>query len=150
VDEARARGARDLAVTTVRAAGGVVWRRSPAGALEVLVVHRPRYDDWGLPKGKAEPGESDADCAQREVEEETGLRCTIGDEVGAVEYVDNQGRPKVVRYFAMQPEGGAFSPHAEVDEVRWLDVASAVRKLTYAHDRALLERCAGAQGSQRL
>lgn len=121
----------------VRAAGGVVTRVT-AGRAEVLVVHRPAYDDWSFPKGKANPGESDERCAIREVEEETGLRCRIVRELRTVRYRDAQGRPKRVRYFAMRPLGGDFEPHAEIDEARWVSVEAALDALTYERDRELL------------
>ncbi|HVW31946.1 MAG TPA: NUDIX hydrolase [Acidimicrobiia bacterium] len=125
----------------VRAAGGVVWQRR-AGAVEILLVHRPRYDDWSLPKGKADPGESDADCALREVEEETGLPCRLGVELPSVRYRDNKGRDKIVRYWAMEAPAGAadrFTANDEVDEIRWLPVAEAVAQLSYEHDRPVVE-----------
>ncbi|MBW3557249.1 MAG: NUDIX hydrolase [Actinobacteria bacterium] len=131
----------------VRAAGGVVWRRGEDDRLEVLLVHRPKYDDWSIPKGKADPGESDEDCARREVEEETGLRCEIAEHLGDVAYVDRRGRHKVARYWAMRPVAGEFVPSAEVDEVRWLPIPDAVDLLSYQRDatvlRALAQRVAG-------
>jgi 8-oxo-dGTP diphosphatase len=123
----------------VQAAGGVVWRRSPAGGLEILVVHRPRYDDWSVPKGKLEGDEDHAAAALREVEEETGLRCTLGPELGSTFYRDRKDRPKQVRYWAMTPAGGTFTPTAEVDEIRWVGVDDAPEVLTYARDRPLLD-----------
>ena len=123
---------------TVRAAGGVVWRRDPAGALEVLAVHRPQYDDWTLPKGKLLPGEGDEEAALREVEEETGLRCELGPELPSSAYRDGHGRPKVVRFWAMRALGGAFRPHDEVDEIRWLSLPEAADALTYEGDRTVL------------
>lgn len=128
----------DDAVSRVRAAGGVVWRPADDGRLEVLLVHRPRHDDWTLPKGKAEPGESDEDCARREVEEETGLVCELGEHLAAVEYDGRDGRPKVVRYWAMRPLGGRFVPGHEVDEVRWMPVAEALSALSYPRDVGVL------------
>jgi len=127
---------------TVQAAGGVVTRNSADGGLEFLVVHRPRYDDWSLPKGKAEPGETAEQTALREVEEETGLACTLAEPAGAVRYVDHKGRPKIVRYWHMNPEPAAhpFAPNEEVDELRWCAPADAVRLLTYDHDRKLLRK----------
>jgi len=126
----------------VRAAGGLVWRARPDGAPEVLLVHRPAYDDWSLPKGKAEPDEPDADAARREVEEETGLRCRLGPELRTARYRDRRGRPKMVRYWLMEvidPEApSSFVPNAEIDELRWCTVATAWSLLTYEHDRALL------------
>jgi len=123
----------------VRAAGGVVWSRWGNGPVRILVVHRPRYDDWSLPKGKADHGESDAACALREVEEETGLTCGLGDELPSAHYRDSKGRDKVVRYWAMEPISGAFTPNAEIDEIRWLPLLEAVNLLSYEHDRPIVE-----------
>ena len=123
---------------TVRAAGGVVWRRSATGDVEVLVVHRQGREDWTLPKGKVEPGESDEACAIREVEEETSLRCMLGPEVGFVSYRDQRGRPKTVRYWSMEAGAGAAAPRHEVDAVRWVTLARAAGELTYPRDRELL------------
>ena len=132
----------DVREAVVEAAGGVVWRRSPAGALEVLLVHRPRYDDWTVPKGKLGAGEDHAGAALREVEEETGLRCTLGEELPSTSYIDRKGRPKRVRYWAMTPVGGEFTPTDEVDEVRWVPVDAAAEELTYPRDRAVLDALA--------
>ena len=129
----------DVTSTVVQAAGGVVWRRSAAGELEVLLVHRPRYDDWTVPKGKLAAGEDHAGAALREVEEETGLRCALGPELASTSYVDRKGRPKLVRYWAMSPVDGAFTPNDEVDEVRWLPVAAAQPMLSYSRDGTLLD-----------
>jgi 8-oxo-dGTP diphosphatase len=129
----------DVEAAEVKAAGGVVWRRGPGG-VEVAVVHRPRYDDWSLPKGKLDPGESWEEAALREVEEEIGLRCTLGRELPPVSYQDRKGRHKVVRYWLMQPETDAeFAPNDEVDELRWLLPEAAAGQLTYPHDRELVE-----------
>jgi 8-oxo-dGTP pyrophosphatase MutT (NUDIX family) len=124
--------------THVRAAGGVVVRALAKDQLEILLVHRPRYDDWTLPKGKAAAGESDEQCALREVEEETGLRCTLGRELAPTEYVDRKNRPKVVRYWEMTPIAGIAAGHNEVDYVVWLPLVEAIKKLTYARDVAVL------------
>jgi 8-oxo-dGTP pyrophosphatase MutT (NUDIX family) len=125
----------------VRAAGGVILRQGRGGRQELLLVHRPRYDDWTLPKGKANRGESDEACAVREVEEETGLRCELGDEVAVSEYEDSAGRPKRVRYFAMTPpEGVKAAPQNEIDAVRWLALDDAMESLTYARDRDVIRR----------
>jgi 8-oxo-dGTP pyrophosphatase MutT (NUDIX family)/phosphohistidine phosphatase SixA len=120
--------------SVVRAAGGIVTRRRGA---EVLLVHRPRYGDWTFPKGKCDPGESDEDCALREVEEETCIRCTLGVELGRTGYVDSRARDKVVRYFAMRPLAGRFEPHDEVDEIAWLPPEAARVRLSYDRDRSL-------------
>jgi 8-oxo-dGTP diphosphatase len=117
----------------VRAAGGVVRQ----GA-RILLVHRPRYDDWTFPKGKAEDDESDEDCALREVREETGLSCRLLSELPSTTYTDARGRPKRVRYWLMEPLGGAFTPTREVDEVRWCEPAEAATLLSYDRDRDVL------------
>ena len=111
-------------------------------AASVLVVHRPAYDDWTFPKGKVEPGESDEACAVREVEEETGLRCSLGRELPSTDYVDSKGRPKSVRYWAMEVEAGALQFDHEVDEARWLTPGEAEALLTYERDLAVLREAA--------
>lgn len=121
----------------VRAAGGVVRRAGPDGE-EVLLVHRPRYDDWTFPKGKADPGETDEETAIREVEEETGYRCVLGQELPSTRYQDARGRPKVARYWTMRVESGDFERHDEVDEVKWARREDALRWLTYDRDHAVL------------
>ncbi len=131
----------------VRAAGGVVVRRSgrpPRRRWQVLLVHRPKYDDWTFPKGKQDKGETDEETALREVAEETGFECGLGSDLGTVTYRDSMGRDKIVHYWAMSlPDdelGDDFQPNREVDEIRWLGVRTAGRLLTYDHDRVLLER----------
>jgi len=124
----------------VRAAGGLVWRRG-AGGPELVLVHRPAYDDWSFPKGKLHEGESEIEAALREVEEEIGVRCAVGRELGSISYVDGKGRPKTVRYWEMSlAEGDTLQPANEVDEARWTSVAMARQMLTYEHDRRLLDR----------
>jgi len=118
----------------VRAAGGVVQRGG-----DVLLVHRPKYDDWTFPKGKAEDGESDEDCALREVHEETGLRCVLEDELPSTHYVDAKGRPKRVRWWRMRVYADdGFAANDEVDELRWVDLPTATDLLSYARDVTLL------------
>jgi 8-oxo-dGTP diphosphatase len=117
----------------VRAAGGVVMRDGL-----VAVVHRPRYDDWSLPKGKLDEGETFEEAALREVWEETGLRCALGSELPSVHY-EVRGRPKVVRYWSMSVEDDpGFSPNDEVDELRWLSPPDAVSLLTYDRDKGVV------------
>jgi 8-oxo-dGTP pyrophosphatase MutT (NUDIX family) len=125
----------------VRAAGGLVWRRSPAapGDVEVAIIHRPKYDDWSFPKGKADHGETADQTALREVEEETGLRARLGPELGTTRYVDPKGRDKVVHYWAMTvEEQHRRQPDDEVDEWRWVPVGEAAALLSYPRDRDLL------------
>ena len=110
---------------------------------KVCLVHRPKYGDWSLPKGKLEEGESFEDAALREVEEETGLRCRLGEELRAVRYTDSKGRPKVVRYWTMEvEEDPGFESNPEVDELRWVVPSAAAELLTYEHDRELVFRSA--------
>jgi 8-oxo-dGTP diphosphatase len=129
----------DPEAAEIKAAGGVVWRRG-AGGVEVAVAHRPKHDDWSLPKGKLDPGESWEDAALREVHEEVGLRCRLGAELPPVRYRDNKGREKAVRYWLMEPEDGAarFTPNDEVDAMRWVAVEDAVGLLSYPHDAELV------------
>ena len=125
----------------VKASGGVVYRYGEGG-LEFLLVHRPRYDDWSLPKGKLDAGESWEDAAVREVEEETGLRCRLGHELPHTSYRDPKGRAKVVRYWMMEPLEGEFVPSHEVDELRWVSPEEASFLLSYERDRELLRQAA--------
>ena len=117
----------------VEAAGGVVLSDG-----QVLLVHRPRYDDWTLPKGKLDRGESFEEAALREVKEETGLVCRLGHELPSSEYRDNKDRPKIVRYWLMEVEDGEFEANDEVDEVRWVSLDEAAGELTYERDREVL------------
>jgi 8-oxo-dGTP pyrophosphatase MutT (NUDIX family)/phosphohistidine phosphatase SixA len=133
----------------IRAAGGVVWRATSLNAgkagVEVALIHRPRYDDWSIPKGKLAAGESDLEGALREVLEETGYRVRPGRELGEVHYLKNtEGVPreKFVRYWSMEAVGGAFTPSREVDELRWFPLAEAEDALTRSNDRDVLHRFA--------
>jgi 8-oxo-dGTP diphosphatase len=125
----------------VLAAGGLVWRRGDDG-VEVAVVHRPRYDDWSLPKGKLDEGEDFEQAALREVEEETGLRCKLGRTLGDTSYRDRKDRQKLVRYFEMEPGDGDFEPNDEVDELCWVALDAASDLLTYDFDRELIGKAA--------
>ena len=129
--------------TEVRAGGGVVWRKA-GSTVEFLLIHRPRYDDWSLPKGKADDDDEGwRACAEREVEEETGYRCTAGRRVDTVRYRDRHDRAKEVRYFSMEVDEktrGSFRPNDEVDEVEWLKAKKARRRLSRAVDVAVVDR----------
>jgi 8-oxo-dGTP diphosphatase len=118
----------------IQAAGGVLVRDG-----RVAVVHRPRYDDWTLPKGKLDPGEESEQAALREVWEETGFRARLGGELPSTSYTDRKDRPKRVRYWLMEPESGEFAPNDEVDELRWLTPTEARELLTYDRDSELLK-----------
>lgn len=132
----------------IQAAGGVVWRfdsSSDHGEVEVAIIHRPRYDDWSMPKGKLVRGETFVEGALREVTEETGFRVKLGRPLGEITYEKVTGdvaRPKVVRYWAMHAEGGLFTPGNEVDQLRWVPLGVAFAMLTHERDREVLERFA--------
>lgn len=127
---------------TIRAAGVVLWREA-SDEVSVALVHRPKYDDWTLPKGKLDPGETDLEAARRETFEETGYTGEIGQELGHVRYsvTDDDGvYDKVVVYWAMRADEGRFTPTEEVDELRWVALADAFGALTYDRDREVLHR----------
>jgi 8-oxo-dGTP diphosphatase len=125
---------------TVRAAGCVLWRRSPYGdgGVEICLVHRPKYDDWSFPKGKLKRGEDELSAARREVLEETGYRCIPGRRLPTARYIAN-GRPKQVVYWAAEAITGAFAASDEVDSIVWLPPAAARNRLTQPRDRTLLD-----------
>src|ERR1700754_2142998 len=124
----------------VLAAGAVLWRseRDAASdvadptdaALEIAIIHRPRYHDWSLPKGKVDPGETEPVTAVREVHEETGHTSILGRRLTAVSYPIDQGTKKV-RYWAARCVDGEFSPNDEVDELKWLPVSEALKQVEY-------------------
>lgn len=135
--------ARDLDAGIVRAAGGVVWRKGPAG-IEVILIHRARYDDWSLPKGKVDPGEDHEAAARREVQEESSVIGVLGPELQPTTYVDRNGRTKTVRYWAMTVAGGRVGPDNEVDVAEWLPIDEARRRLSYDRDRPVLDSAVAA------
>lgn len=123
----------------IRAAGGVLWRETKNGR-RLAVVHRPYYDDWVLPKGKLDKGESWEDAALREVLEETCCRATLGDFAGTISYLANN-KPKIVLFWHMNLEGeDSFIPNNETDKLKWLTVNEALEKLQYSTERALISR----------
>ncbi len=136
-------GAPVPANRAILAAGAVLWRPSDDGAEpEVAVIHRPRYDDWSLPKGKVDTGENEPMTAVREIHEETGYGSHLGRRLAAVSYpVEEQGIKKV-RYWAARAVDGEFTPNPEVDELKWLPVSAAMKQLEYAADRKVLRRFA--------
>ena len=121
----------------IAAAGGVVVRRDEEGRTRVAAIHRPKYGDWSLPKGKLEENEGWLEAALREVEEETGYRCEATVELPHVSYLDRKSRRKLVRYWLMEPIEGEFTAHEEVDELHWVTHSEADELLTYAHDKEL-------------
>ena len=128
----------DTATKAELAAGAVLWRTNgSAAAPEIAIIHRPRYDDWSLPKGKVEPGETEPVTAVREVHEETGYTAHLGRRLIAVSYPVEQGVKKV-RYWAARCVDGSFAPNDEVDELKWLPVADALKQLGYQLDRKVL------------
>ncbi|MGB8390114.1 NUDIX hydrolase, partial [Mycobacterium sp.] len=129
----------------IYAAGAVLWRPGNAGSadldVEIAVIHRPRYDDWSLPKGKVDPGETAPAAAVREVFEETGYRGILGRRLDMVSYPIEQGVKKVY-YWVARSTGGEFTPGKEVDELVWLPVADAMQRLNYPQDRKMLRHFA--------
>jgi 8-oxo-(d)GTP phosphatase len=130
--------------TDIRAAGAVLWRPGPGGP-EVALVHRGRYDDWSLPKGKSLPGEHALLTAVREVAEETGIRVVLGRRLPSTHYQQHGNRPKTVDYWAAKAADGpqpGFVPNDEVDQLAWLAVPAARARLSYPHDAAVLDEFA--------
>jgi 8-oxo-dGTP diphosphatase len=129
-------------VTPIRAAGGVVWRREPGHDLEIVLVHRARFDDWTLPKGKLKRREHAIVGAAREVREETGLRTSVGPRLPTVTYDVWSGGAlveKVVDYWAMVVVADlGFAPGSEVDGLAWLPLDEAIARVTYPHDAKVL------------
>ncbi len=129
------------AAPVVRAAGCVVWRHGPDGSVEVVLVHRPPpHDDWSLPKGKLDPGESHRDAAVREVHEETAVRGALGPKLTEVRYVTPRGEDKRVRWWAMELVGDdGFTPNDEIDQRRWVALGDARDALSWDTDRVVLQ-----------
>ena len=124
----------------VLAAGAVLWRPGyRESAAEIAVIHRPRYDDWSLPKGKVDPGETEPVTAVREVFEETGHHVELGRRIATVSY-PIEPRTKKVQYWSARSLGGSFAPNDEVDDLVWLPAPAAIKKVSYAYDRKILRR----------
>jgi len=120
------------------AAGGIVWRHTKRGN-EVLLIHRPGYNDWSFPKGKVDPGETPRRAARREVAEEAGYICRLGPALGAIDYETTRGYPKTVHYWAMEATGGRFRKNSEVDQVKWLAPTKLSKHLTHERDREFFD-----------
>ena len=129
---------REVTSDRPKTSGALPWRIGREGALEVMLVHRRSHQDWSIPKGKAEPGETDQECALREVSEETGLVCRPGSELPQVTYLDRRRRLKTVRYWAAEAQGGVFSANDEVDEARWFSLPAALRTLSEPRERPVI------------
>jgi 8-oxo-(d)GTP phosphatase len=139
-DDSAPSASSEPAAKPILAAGGVLWRRmNGSPEYEVAIIHRQRYDDWSLPKGKLDPGETEPVAAVREVHEETGYRCVLGRRLGTVRYPVEPG-VKQVRFWAARALGGEFTANREVDDLAWLQVKDAMAKLVYPHDRKVLGR----------
>jgi len=125
---------------SIWAAGCVVARRNKKGTAKYLMVHRPRYDDWSLPKGKLDKNETFLEGALREVEEETGIVGKKPRLIGSVGYFTQNGNPKVVRWWLTEVKRGSFTPNKEVDRIKWVSYDNALEKLAYRNDREVLDR----------
>lgn len=125
----------------IRAAGAVLWRQTPDGNHEVAIIHRNKYEDWSLPKGKLETNETSIACASREVFEETGIRATFGQQLGTTDYEDN-GQLKRVQFWAAKAPWSQeqFKPNEEVDLMRWVAPEIALLQLTHKSEREIVER----------
>ncbi|MEZ5175756.1 MAG: NUDIX hydrolase [Acidimicrobiia bacterium] len=121
-------------------AAGCVVARDAKKKPKYLVIHRPRYRDWSLPKGKLDAGETFLQAAVREVEEETGIAVTKPRPIGTVGYMTKVGNAKVVRWWLATPDHGSFTPNGEVDEIKWLSFEKAMEQLSYRNDKAVLDR----------
>lgn len=124
----------------IRAAGALLWRENSELALEVALIHRPQYDDWSLPKGKVEMGETALQCAYREVFEETGIRATFTRQLDTIDY-EESGEEKRVKYWAAHCalNNIEFVPNEEVDQMKWLPASQALEQATHDSDKSIIE-----------
>ena len=120
-------------VAVILGGGGLITRHND-GELEVLIVHRPKHLDWSLPAGKLDRGETLAECALREVYEETGYICELGRELGMVDYIDRRGRTRQVHYWEMDAISGSFTPNLEVDAIDWVPLVESLNYFTHERD----------------
>ena len=125
---------------TILAAGAVVWRKSKKNKIEVVIIHRPKYDDWTFPKGKAEISEPLISCAYREVLEETNIETAFGPYLGEVEYLTNDGKKKVSFWSAKAIKETVFKQNSEVDQIKWVEVMKVMVLLTLDADKKILEK----------
>lgn len=130
----------DLPKKVVEAAGGILWKETPSGQ-KIVIIHRKRYDDWSLPKGKKDPDESWQETALREVWEETNCRAILGKFIGSSSYTMNGQTPKVVLFWqmALQKEFD-FKPNSEVDRIKWISPKKALKQLSYNNERNILNK----------
>ena len=129
----------DAPTDLIRAAGGIVRQFLPGGGVEIACIYREARGDWTFPKGKLDPGENFEQAALREVHEETGLRCAIERFIGTTNYTHRKGRPKIVAYYLMSVDEGAFAPTEEVDDLVWLGLEHVHGHLTWERDRELFD-----------
>ena len=123
--------------TSPVSAGALPWRVGEQDILEVLLVHRRKHQDWAIPKGNVEPGESDHACARRELREETGLDCRLDWELPSLHYLTPTREPKTARFWAATARSGTFRPSREIDQTRWFPLAAAIRILAKPRERAI-------------
>ena len=124
----------------IEAAGGILWKETSSG-FKLAIIHRKQYDDWSLPKGKREPGESWQETALREVREETGCRATLGEFIGSAAYAINGQTPKVVLFWHMTAKSSCkFIPNSEVDKLKWVSPKNALKFLNYEDERAIVSK----------
>lgn len=124
----------------IEAAGGILWKETSYG-FKLAIIHRKRYDDWSLPKGKREPGESWQETALREVREETGCPATLGEFIGSTAYTINGQTPKVVLFWHMTAENDCeFIPNSEVDKLKWVTPKNALKFLNYEDERSIVSK----------